>query len=1138
MISFKPTRMFIPLLILTLTFLTPLAAQNPITHVSNAPYLQINPDIDGDWIVWYDNRTVTEKHIYLYHIPDSTVTQITSHGGSKDRPRISGNRVVWADHRNGNWDIFNYNLLYPHLGDYPLIDFSGDQEEPDLYGDSLAYIDRSGGGSSSNLYFYNIATANLVQVTNDAMGQQFYPSVSRYGIVYQTGHGNIHLYQFGNQEILDVCTDPAEQKRPVMSGRRIFWEDNRNGNWDIYMFYYFYYTGAMLHLEWPLSPILEQHMVTKPNQADPHIAGDNLVFADDRNGKWDIYMYTFHNKLWGTLVPISAAADDEFGPRASGDRIVWYDDEDPSPSIISQSDVFMWERPPGADLAVNTTDDPDPVRLGNYITYTLAVKNNGPLDATGVVLTDTLSAGVDFFSAITTQGICTHLGGVVTCTIGNLPRDSSVTVTITVNTLLEGRLRNGAAVSGNEIDRVPENNQYTAYTRVKEFMAETLDQGSSPSIAVDSLGRAYICYLSDYWQGNLIYTSNHSGTWQTEILDNSGNIQNPAIAVDMSGKVHIAFAQGDGFSNSLKYIHNLSGVWSAAETVAANAGGCTSVCINVDASGTVHLGYQTSPWSDADIVYLNNQSGSWNSHVVTNQAYNFSSMDVDNDGYAHFSLYNLSMGWGAAYATNAPDGTWRPVEAIEQNWQGGQMESLVSDISVDDIGRPHVSYVGAVQVFSNEDNKYAYKSGGIWTSTIIDNGEYAGTPSAIAVDPNNNVHILYVHGPTRELRYTTNATPPGWEYKYIDEDQDVYDPTSLDIATDEFGKIHICYMRNGQIIYTTNAQYILHYGGGEDGTGGYFYANSTPGASGSPSQPTYEWVDPVSSGHTEITSWTSGDADDGYFGPQAIGFSFSYFDSTYQELFIGTNGYLSFRDGYTVDAGSSILPSVDEPNNFLAACAMDLNVDNALHADAHVYYGGDASRFVITYLHAYDNGSSTDYISFQVILYPNGNIKYQYNNVESTDPFPGSIGNDALVGIENFFGTEGILYRNNGAGGPLFGSPLALMFGKNNLLLPIEDLIHSQVPDKFDLLQNFPNPFNPSTTIRYVLPKASEVEITIFNTLGQKIRTYQWSHQLPGNHQLIWDGRNQHNHTMASGMYFYRLKAGDFIRVKKMLLIR
>lgn len=1120
------------------TLLSSLVAQNPITHVSNAPHLQIYPDIDGDWIVWLDNRTVTEEHIYLYHIPDSALTQITTDGGTKGHPKISGNRVVWADHRNGKWDIYNYNINNPGLGDYPLIDYSGDQEEPDLYGDSLAYIDKSGGTSSSNLYFYNIATGNFpLQITDDAMGQQFHPSVSQYGIAFQTGFGNIFLYQFYTQEILDVCTEAGEQRNPVMDGRRIFWEDNRNGNWDIYMFYYFYYTGAMLHLEWPLTPILEHNMAVKPNQADPHIWGDNLVFADDRNGNWDIYMYSFHNKLWGTLIPISTAPDDEFGPRACGDRIVWYDDEDPNPSIISESDVFMWERPPGADLAISGVDEPDPVKMGDYVTYTFNVRNLGPLDATGVVMSDTLSSYVNFISATCSQGACTQLGNYLTWTVGDLPSDSSAVIRIMVQTSTDGRFVNRAGVAGNEIDQVPDNNEIILRTTVKMFAEYFIDNGASPRVATDILGNAHVCYVSDQYGGSLYYATNAHGYWEIETVVSAADIMNPAIVANPSGDVHICYAQGDGFSNSINYINKIGGVWSTPEIIEANAGEALCTNIDIDHSGYVHISYLTSMWSGANLIYVNNTSGSWVSTTVFNNAYNSASMDIDVNGYAHLCFYGLTPWAGPGYVTNAPNGIWQSPDTIEVDWRGGQLESLVIDIAIDRTAIPHVSYVGQVNGNGQEDYKYATKVGGTWQNLKIDDGEFYGGEHAISVSPSNNVHISYHHIGSEEIRYSTNETG-SFENHLVDESGWDWWFESNDVTTDSLNKVHICYVRSGGVYYVTNAEYSSHYGGGNSGTGGYYFANSTSGASGSPSQPTYDWIDPVASGHTEITSWTSGNGNDGYFGPQAIGFNFAFFDSTYTDLYIQSNGYLTFKDGYVLTAENASIPHIDEPNNLLAACAMDLDLDNAVHPDAHVYYGGDNSHFVVTYWHAYDLGSSTDYITFQVILYPDGNIKYQYNNLESTDPLPDTIGGDALVGIENYFGTEGISYRNNGAGGPLFGSPLALVFGKNNLYLPIEDQKNQNIPRDYALMQNFPNPFNPSTTIRYALPRAQEVEITVYNILGQKIRLFQLGKQLPGVYQVIWDGKNTLGNPVGTGMYIYRMKAGDFVRVKKMILMK
>ncbi|MCK6622068.1 MAG: T9SS type A sorting domain-containing protein [Calditrichaceae bacterium] len=101
----------------------------------------------------------------------------------------------------------------------------------------------------------------------------------------------------------------------------------------------------------------------------------------------------------------------------------------------------------------------------------------------------------------------------------------------------------------------------------------------------------------------------------------------------------------------------------------------------------------------------------------------------------------------------------------------------------------------------------------------------------------------------------------------------------------------------------------------------------------------------------------------------------------------------------------------------------------------------------------------------------------------------------------------------------------------------------SGVPGEFELLQNYPNPFNPETTIRYSLPVAAKVELSIYNLLGQKIRRLAVAQQAAGRYQVQWDGRSDGGNAVASGLYFYRLKAVDqggkkFEEVKKMLFLK
>jgi hypothetical protein len=83
------------------------------------------------------------------------------------------------------------------------------------------------------------------------------------------------------------------------------------------------------------------------------------------------------------------------------------------------------------------------------------------------------------------------------------------------------------------------------------------------------------------------------------------------------------------------------------------------------------------------------------------------------------------------------------------------------------------------------------------------------------------------------------------------------------------------------------------------------------------------------------------------------------------------------------------------------------------------------------------------------------------------------------------------------------------------------------------LSQNYPNPFNPTTVIKYQIPKQSFVTIKIYDVLGSEVATLVNEEKPIGNFELMWNAEN-----LASGIYFYRLQAGDFIETKKMILLK
>ena len=88
-------------------------------------------------------------------------------------------------------------------------------------------------------------------------------------------------------------------------------------------------------------------------------------------------------------------------------------------------------------------------------------------------------------------------------------------------------------------------------------------------------------------------------------------------------------------------------------------------------------------------------------------------------------------------------------------------------------------------------------------------------------------------------------------------------------------------------------------------------------------------------------------------------------------------------------------------------------------------------------------------------------------------------------------------------------------------------------PGKWNLAQNYPNPFNPVTTISYQIPKTAKVKLSIFNIRGQLVKTLVNKNQMQGSYSIVWDANG-----LSSGIYFYKINAGDYTEIKKCLIVK
>jgi uncharacterized repeat protein (TIGR01451 family) len=232
--------------------------------------------------------------------------------------------------------------------------------------------------------------------------------------------------------------------------------------------------------------------LTKSDSVDPVPVGGNLSYTIQvtNNGPEDATGVTVTDTLPGTVTFVSASpgcseasgtVTCNIGNLDAGSNVsvqidvtptqagtisntatVTGNETDPFPGNNSDTEdtVVM---PPSADLALTKSDSADPVNIGVNFTYTIQITNNGPEDATGVTVTDTLPGTVTFVSA--SPG-CTEASGTVTCDIGNLAATASISVQIDVTPTAAGTISNTATVSGNENDPNSANNSDTEDTRI------------------------------------------------------------------------------------------------------------------------------------------------------------------------------------------------------------------------------------------------------------------------------------------------------------------------------------------------------------------------------------------------------------------------------------------------------------------------------------------------------------------------------------------------------------------------------------------------------------------------------------------------------------------------------------------------
>ena len=117
-------------------------------------------------------------------------------------------------------------------------------------------------------------------------------------------------------------------------------------------------------------------------------------------------------------------------------------------------------------------------------------------------------------------------------------------------------------------------------------------------------------------------------------------------------------------------------------------------------------------------------------------------------------------------------------------------------------------------------------------------------------------------------------------------------------------------------------------------------------------------------------------------------------------------------------------------------------------------------------------------------------------------------------------------------------NPMTLSLQSNTTYISAIFKGPNSLPNKIDIFQNYPNPFNPTTNIHYSLDRDNFVDLIIYDLKGQKVKTIINQFQKAGQKYVSWDSTNDNKKTVSSGIYFFTLKSGNFIKTKKMILVK
>ena len=307
--------------------------------------------------------------------------------------------------------------------------------------------------------------------------------------------------------------------------------------------------------------------------------------------------------------------------------------------------------------------------------------------------------------------------------------------------------------------------------------------------------------------------------------------------------------------------------------------------------------------------------------------------------------------------------------------------------------------------------------------------------------------------------------------------------------------------------------------------------------------PNYNWVELTTNSSAQLYR-----LDDDDHVNIALPFDFQYFGNSYNQLTISSNGWISFVPCGIDYFWNFSIPMALGPDAQIAAFWDDLEVVGIDSIRVYTWFDSANGRFIVEWDQALNGYDEITAETFEIILYDqvvqptvsgDGVIDIQYLSIADVDISK----NYSTVGIESPDQNEGLQYLFNNSyapGATTLQDGLTIRFTTEEPAHYVAPLAVDKIglPENFQLMPAYPNPFNPQTQITFKLPTINHLNITIYDLLGRRVLTLTDGQYTAGQHTLIWNGRNSNGVPVSSGTYFIVAQADGDRHVIKLLLLK